>query len=56
VYSPGVSLLYIVIRQAQAHGLDFDFMTGEQPYKMRFATEVMPLYIVERVAAASLAA
>lgn len=44
-YSPGVSLLYRVILQAQARGLDFDFMTGEQAYKMRFASEVVPLYI-----------
>jgi CelD/BcsL family acetyltransferase involved in cellulose biosynthesis len=56
VYSPGVSLLYRVIRDAEQRGLDFDFMTGEQPYKMRFATEVVPLYIVERAAVASLAA
>jgi hypothetical protein len=56
VYSPGVSLLCTVIRQAQARGLDFDFMTGEQSYKMRFATEVVPLYIVERAASSSLAA
>lgn len=51
-YSPGVSLLYAVIRNAQRRGLAFDFMTGEQPYKMRFATEVRPLY---RVLAAAFA-
>jgi CelD/BcsL family acetyltransferase involved in cellulose biosynthesis len=45
-----------VIRDAEQRGLDFDFMTGEQPYKMRFATEVVPLYIVQRAAVASLAA
>jgi CelD/BcsL family acetyltransferase involved in cellulose biosynthesis len=56
VFSPGVTLLYRVIRHAQRRDLDFDFMTGEQPYKMRFATEVVPLYIAERRAAASLAA
>jgi hypothetical protein len=44
-YSPGASLLYRVIQQAQARGLDFDFMTGEQAYKMRFASEVVPLWI-----------
>lgn len=44
VHSPGVSLLYRVIQQVQARGLDFDLMTGEQPYKMRFASEVVPLY------------
>jgi Acetyltransferase (GNAT) domain len=55
-FSPGVSLLYRVIEHAQARGLDFDFMTGEQAYKMRFASEVVPLYIacvpaVDRIAA-----
>jgi Acetyltransferase (GNAT) domain len=55
-YSPGVSLLYRVIEQAQARGLDFDFMTGEQPYKMRFATEVVPLYIAQVPAAGRIAA
>jgi CelD/BcsL family acetyltransferase involved in cellulose biosynthesis len=54
--SPGVSLLYRVIERAQARGLDFDLMTGEQSYKMRFASEVVPLYIacvpaVDRIAA-----
>ena len=55
-YSPGVSLLYRVIEQAQACGLDFDFMTGEQPYKMRFASEVVPLYIAQVPVAAKIAA
>jgi CelD/BcsL family acetyltransferase involved in cellulose biosynthesis len=51
MYSPGVSLLYRVIQQAQARGLDFDLMTGEQAYKMRFASEVVPLYTVHVPAA-----
>jgi CelD/BcsL family acetyltransferase involved in cellulose biosynthesis len=55
-YSPGVSLLYHVIQQAQARGLDFDLMTGEQPYKMRFASEVVPLYIARVPVTARLAA
>jgi len=55
-YSPGVSLLYRVIQQAQARRLDFDFMTGEQAYKLRFASEVVPLYIASKPAAAKLAA
>jgi hypothetical protein len=55
-YSPGVSLLYRVIQQAQARELDFDLMTGEQPYKMRFASEVVPLYTAHVPAAVSLAA
>ena len=50
--SPGVSLLYQVVRDAQARGLDFDFMTGEQPYKMRLATGVQPLFRLARIPAA----
>jgi CelD/BcsL family acetyltransferase involved in cellulose biosynthesis len=56
VFSPGITLLYKVIRQAQQQGLDFDFMTGEQLYKLRFATQVVPLFIAERRATVSLAA
>jgi hypothetical protein len=55
-YSPGTSLLYWVIQRAQARGLDFDFMTGEQPYKMRFASEVVPLYLAHAPVAARIAA
>jgi hypothetical protein len=55
-YSPGVCLLYRVIQQAQARGLDFDFMTGEQPYKMRFASGVVPLYVAYVPVAAKFAA
>jgi hypothetical protein len=51
-HSPGVSLLYQVVRGAQARDLDFDFMTGEQPYKMRLATGVQPLFRVTRIPAA----
>jgi CelD/BcsL family acetyltransferase involved in cellulose biosynthesis len=46
-----VSLLYRVVQQAQGRGFHFDFMTGEQPYKMRFASEVVPLYLAQRGAA-----
>lgn len=45
-YSPGIALLYRALQRAQERGLDFDFMTGEQPYKLRFATDVVPLYTV----------
>lgn len=55
-FSPGVSLLYRVIQWAQEHGLDFDFMTGEQAYKKRFASEVVPLYIGQVAVAARIAA
>jgi len=51
-HSPGLSLLYQVVMDAQARGLDFDFMTGEQPYKMRLATGVQPLFRLARIPAA----
>ncbi|HEY6307458.1 MAG TPA: GNAT family N-acetyltransferase [Candidatus Angelobacter sp.] len=43
-YSPAVTLIYEVTRQLLAAGLDCDYMTGEQPYKMRLATASVPLY------------
>lgn len=43
-HSPALSLIYEVTRQSLAEGLDCDFMTGEQPYKLRLATASMPLY------------
>jgi len=43
-YSPAVSLLYEVTRLSLAGGLDCDYMTGEQPYKLRLATASVPLY------------
>ena len=43
-YSPGVSLLHHVIQSSLKSGLDIDLMTGEQPYKQRFATFSEPLY------------
>jgi CelD/BcsL family acetyltransferase involved in cellulose biosynthesis len=46
-YSPGISLIYEVTRRSLAEGLNCDYMTGEQDYKMRFATSVEPLYWVE---------
>jgi CelD/BcsL family acetyltransferase involved in cellulose biosynthesis len=55
-FSPGVSLLYRVIQHAQARGLDFDFMTGEQAYKMRFASDVVPLYVAQRPVVEKMAA
>lgn len=48
--SPGIALLYRLVREAQSHGFDFDFMTGEQPYKLRFATGRVPLFIARRAA------
>ncbi len=49
-YSPGVALVYEVTRQSLAEGLDCDYMTGEQPHKMRFATSTVRLYKVNATA------
>lgn len=35
--SPGILLLYGVLCNSVAAGLRFDFLTGEQPFKLRFA-------------------
>lgn len=43
-FSPGTTLLYLAIKDALENGLDCDLMTGEQPYKMRFATSTQQLY------------
>jgi CelD/BcsL family acetyltransferase involved in cellulose biosynthesis len=45
-HSPALALIYEVTRQSLAEGLDCDYMTGEQPYKMRLATSSVPLYRV----------
>lgn len=45
-HSPALSLIYEVTRQSLAEGLDCDYMTGEQPYKMRLMTNSVPLYRV----------
>jgi len=42
-YSPGITLICEVTRQSLAAGLDCDYMTGAQPYKLRLATGSMPL-------------
>jgi CelD/BcsL family acetyltransferase involved in cellulose biosynthesis len=43
-HSPALSLIYEVTRQSLAAGLDCDYMTGEQPYKLRLANSSVPLY------------
>jgi len=43
-YSPGLTLLYHVVRESLELGIDCDFMTGAQPYKLRLATNQVPLY------------
>jgi CelD/BcsL family acetyltransferase involved in cellulose biosynthesis len=42
--SPGTALIYAATIDALAAGLDCDYMTGEQPHKMRFALSLDPLY------------
>jgi len=42
--SPAMALIQEITRQSLAAGLDSDYMTGEQGYKMRLATSSMPLY------------
>jgi hypothetical protein len=46
-HSPALSLIYEVTRQSLLEGLDCDYMTGEQPYKLRLATSSVPLYRVQ---------
>jgi len=43
-YSPGLALLHTVSRQSLELGFDCDYMTGEQPYKLRLATSSVPLF------------
>jgi CelD/BcsL family acetyltransferase involved in cellulose biosynthesis len=46
-HSPALALIYEITRQSLSDGLDCDYMTGEQPYKMRLATNSVPLYRVQ---------
>ncbi|MGE5321221.1 MAG: GNAT family N-acetyltransferase [Actinomycetota bacterium] len=43
-HSPALSLIYEVTKHSLADGLDCDYMTGEQPYKLRLATSAVPLF------------
>ena len=43
-HSPALSLIYEITRQSLAEGLDCDYMTGEQDYKMRLATNSVKLF------------
>lgn len=45
-HSPALALIFEITRQSLAEGLDCDYMTGEQPYKMRLATNSVALYKV----------
>jgi len=46
-HSPGIALLFEATRQTLEQGIACDYMTGEQSYKLRFATGSEPLYKVE---------
>jgi CelD/BcsL family acetyltransferase involved in cellulose biosynthesis len=48
--SPGTVLIYEVTRRSLAAGLDCDYMTGEQPHKLRFASFMVPLFRVHATA------
>jgi CelD/BcsL family acetyltransferase involved in cellulose biosynthesis len=37
-FSPAMALIYEVTRRSLAAGIDCDYMTGDQPYKLRLAT------------------
>lgn len=50
-FSPGNALLFEVTRRSLEQELDCDYMTGEQPYKLRLANGLMPLYRVQASAA-----
>jgi hypothetical protein len=43
-HSPALALIFEITRQSLAAGLDCDYMTGEQPYKIRLATNSVALY------------
>ena len=43
-HSPALSLIYEVTRLSLDAGLDCDYMTGEQPYKLRLATTAVKLF------------
>jgi CelD/BcsL family acetyltransferase involved in cellulose biosynthesis len=45
-HSPALTLIFEITRQALADSMDCDYMTGEQPYKKRLATNSVQLYRV----------
>lgn len=47
VYSPGVALVFEATALSLEQGLSCDYMTGEYPYKLRFANASRMLYRVE---------
>jgi len=46
-HSPALALIFEITRQSLVQGLDCDYMTGEQPYKMRLATNSVQLFKVQ---------
>jgi len=51
VYSPGVALVFEATALSLEQGVSCDYMTGEYPYKLRFANASRMLYRVEASAA-----
>ena len=51
VYSPGVALVFEATALSLEQGLSCDYMTGEYPYKLRFANASRMLYRIEASAA-----
>jgi CelD/BcsL family acetyltransferase involved in cellulose biosynthesis len=49
-HSPALSLIHHVTCETLAQGRDCDFMTGEQPYKLRLATGCHQLYRLQATA------
>lgn len=49
-HSPALVLIFEITRQSLADDLDCDYMTGEQQYKMRLATNSVQLYRVRATA------
>ena len=47
VYSPGVALLFEATALALEQGFSCDYMTGEYPYKLRFANASRRLYRID---------
>jgi CelD/BcsL family acetyltransferase involved in cellulose biosynthesis len=49
-HSPALALIFEITRRSLAQGLACDYMTGEQPYKLRLATNSVALYRVRATA------
>lgn len=49
-YSPGIVLVFEVTARSLAEGLSCDYMTGEYPYKLRFANASRQLWRIDTTA------